>query len=200
MAVLCLSWHLTSAQAYRQLTADDFGGRPQRNSGTIAYTNCSIDFKYQAYHKRDYYQLYFTIRLMVNRDRSWMDKERINSAGMLAEVLKHEQGHYIIAYLEQQELLREVGHTRFGADYQYRAKTQSFNQDFSRVLFNASIAKTFLKEENLKFTLGGNDLLNQNTGFSRMANGNLLTQTSNTTIRRYLMFSVSWDFNKMGGK
>ena len=139
MAVLCLSWHLTSAQAYRQLTADDFGGRPQRNSGTIAYTNCSIDFKYQAYHKRDYYQLYFTIRLMVNRDRSWMDKERINSAGMLAEVLKHEQGHYIIAYLEQQELLREVGHTRFGADYQYRAqelferidaKYKQLNQDY----------------------------------------------------------------------
>ena len=76
---------------------------------------------------------------MVNRDRSWMDKERINSAGMLAEVLKHEQGHYIIAYLEQQELLREVGHTRFGADYQYRAqelferidaKYKQLNQDY----------------------------------------------------------------------
>jgi predicted secreted Zn-dependent protease len=41
---------------------------------------------------------------------------------MLAEVLKHEQGHYNIAYMEQQELLREVGRTRFEADYQNRAQ------------------------------------------------------------------------------
>ena len=40
---------------------------------------------------------------------------------MLAEILKHEQGHYTIAYLEQQELLRAVGKTVFQRNYQYEA-------------------------------------------------------------------------------
>jgi hypothetical protein len=114
--------HTACAQPYRQLTADDFEGLPRARSGVIAYTNCTIDFRYQAYRKNGYYQLNFNIKLMINRDRSWMDKERINSSAMLEEILKHEQGHYIIAYLEQQELLREVGKTRFEADYQYRAQ------------------------------------------------------------------------------
>jgi hypothetical protein len=139
MAVLCLGGYVVKAQSYRELTIDDFQGRPLSHDGTIAYTNCSIDFKYQAYRKNGYYQLYFDIRLNMNRDRSWMDKERISSAEMLAEVLKHEQGHYIIAYLEQQELMREVRKTSFGSDYQQKAqaifdhidaKYKQLNQDY----------------------------------------------------------------------
>ncbi|HTD42097.1 MAG TPA: hypothetical protein VK671_15820 [Mucilaginibacter sp.] len=139
IAVLCTCWQFARAQAYRQLTVNDFAGVPHRNSGVIAYTNCSIEYKYEAYRKTGYYQLYFNIKLTVNRDRSWMDKSSITSPEMLAEVLKHEQGHYIIAYLEQQELLREVGKTVFGSDYQYRAqeifdridaKYKQLNQDY----------------------------------------------------------------------
>lgn len=127
------------AQQYRQLSADDFEGAPRSPTGVIAYTNCTIDFSYQAYRKNGYYSLDFDIRLILNRDRSWMDKSRITSSEMLAEILKHEQGHYIIAYLEQQELLREVGKTRFEADYQHRAqaifdridaKYQRLNHDY----------------------------------------------------------------------
>lgn len=138
--VLCVFYHQsTLAQGYHQLTADDFEGVPRSHTGVIAYTNCTIDFKYQAYRKNGYYQLYFDIRLFMNRERSWMDKARVTSPEMLEEVLKHEQGHYIIAYLEQQELLREVGKTRFHADYQYRAqqifdsidaKYQQLNNDY----------------------------------------------------------------------
>ena len=46
---------------------------------------------------------------------------------MLTEVLRHEQGHYFIAYMEQQELLRAVSKTVFQSDYQYTAQ-QIFNQ------------------------------------------------------------------------
>jgi hypothetical protein len=113
---------VASAQVYRQLTAGDFGAAPQSHSLTIAYTRCTIDFKYQARRKNGYYQLFFNIRLDMNRNMSWMDRSRIASPQMLAEVLKHEQGHYNIAYMEQQELLREVGRTRFEADYQNRAQ------------------------------------------------------------------------------
>jgi hypothetical protein len=45
----------------------------------------------------------------MNNYKSWMDKARITSAAeSLAEILKHEQGHYNIAYLEQQEVIRSM--------------------------------------------------------------------------------------------
>lgn len=85
------------------------------------------------------------------------------------------------------------------SNYEYDAKTQSFNSNFSRVLLNAFIIKSFLKTDNLKLELWGNDLLNQNVGFSRNATANMITQNSYTTIKRYFMFTISYDFTKMGG-
>jgi hypothetical protein len=84
-------------------------------------------------------------------------------------------------------------------NYTYAAPTPTFNSDLKRTLLNASLSKSFFKSNELKFTLAGNDLLNQNIGFSRQAYGNLVTQNTYTTIQRYFMFSVTWDFNKMGG-
>lgn len=88
---------------------------------------------------------------------------------------------------------------RSDAQYSYSAKTEALNTSFSQVIWNASISKSFLKSESLKMTLSGNDLLNQNRGFSRNASENMITQTSYNTIRRYFMYSITWDFNKMGG-
>ncbi len=85
------------------------------------------------------------------------------------------------------------------ASYEWRGKTETFNTDFNRTLINAAIAKTFLKEDNLKLSISGNDLLNQNVGFSRTINANYITQNSYTTIKRYFMISLVYDFNKMGG-
>ncbi|MEO7211728.1 DUF922 domain-containing protein [Mucilaginibacter sp.] len=110
------------AQPFRQLTAGDFQGYPRANNrGVVAYTNCTIDFRFQASRGDDEYRLHFTVRLNMNSDRSWIDRSRIISQQSLAEILKHEQGHYNIAYLEQQEVLREVNRTRFSANYQNEA-------------------------------------------------------------------------------
>lgn len=83
--------------------------------------------------------------------------------------------------------------------YEYRAKTQSFNTDFHRFIWNATVSKKFLKSDGLKLSLAANDLLNQNVGFNRTASGNMIIQSNYTTIKRYFMASISWDFNKMGG-
>jgi hypothetical protein len=85
-------------------------------------------------------------------------------------------------------------------NYQYLGKTAVFNEDLSRAIINASLSRTFLKAQNLKLSLSGNDLLNQNIGFNRNVSGFLLVQNSFTTIRRYFMLSLSYDFNKTGGK
>jgi hypothetical protein len=59
------------------------------------------------------------------------------------------------------------------------------------------ISKAFLKDKNLMIELWGNDLLNQNSGFQRNAQANLITQTTYNTIKRYFMLTINYDFTKM---
>jgi hypothetical protein len=83
--------------------------------------------------------------------------------------------------------------------YTYTPISQDFDTSFQQVIINASVTKSFFKKEDLKFTIRGNDLFNQNRGFRRYAYSNMITQTNYNNISRYFMFSLVWDFNKMGG-
>ncbi|WP_207535387.1 outer membrane beta-barrel family protein [Desertivirga arenae] len=85
------------------------------------------------------------------------------------------------------------------ANYEFREKTAAFNETFERLLLNASVTKKFTKAENLSLVVSGNDLLNQNNGFSRRVNNNFVTQHSYQTIKRYFLATLVWEFNKMGG-
>lgn len=126
--VLVLASANLFAQSFRQLTANDFRGYPKANRrGVVAYTSCTIDFRFQASQSDGNYRLQFKVMLNMNTDRSWMDRSRIISQAQMAEILKHEQGHYNIAYLEQQEVLRTVNRTRFSRNYQNEAMA-IFNQ------------------------------------------------------------------------
>ncbi|WP_295769577.1 outer membrane beta-barrel family protein [uncultured Mucilaginibacter sp.] len=101
--------------------------------------------------------------------------------------------HYLNVYLPLKVQLGAEG------EYQYRAATQTFNEDFSRYLLTLNLTKSFFKEQNLKVRINVNDVFNQNQGFSRNASGNYITQNSYTTIKRYFLFSLIYEFNKMGG-
>jgi len=90
----------------------------------------------------------------------------------------------------------------------YLAKTVKFNMDYdfnyygksnlydaySIGIMNVSISKTFFKNEGLELRAGVNDLFNKNLNLQRSNNGNQLYQVLNSTIRRYYMFSVIWNF------
>lgn len=108
---------LAKAQPYRQLTAEDFQGAPQRGGLAVAATACSIDLKYDVHARNGVYQLKFFVRLLIDQERSWLDRERVNTPEMLAEILKHEQGHYNINYLEQQELRQELESRQYSDNY-----------------------------------------------------------------------------------
>jgi hypothetical protein len=84
-------------------------------------------------------------------------------------------------------------------NYEYSAKTQLYPEAVSYLVWNMSVAKKFLKDESLKLSLNARDLLDQNRGFGREANGSTYRESRHTTIRRYFLFSLAWDFNKMGG-
>jgi hypothetical protein len=85
------------------------------------------------------------------------------------------------------------------ANYMYTQATQVFDDSFERLIWNGGLRKKFFKTDELIFTFHVNDLLNQNVGFNRNTFNNVNTESNYTTIKRYFMFSLTWDFNKMGG-
>jgi hypothetical protein len=80
-----------------------------------------------------------------------------------------------------------------------RQKTAVFTDNNSIVKWNAFISKKFLKKKELIVKLQVFDILNQNLGFTRSAQGNMVTQNSYLTIRRYGMLSVAWNFTHTPG-
>lgn len=80
-------------------------------------------------------------------------------------------------------------------NYTYNAATKVFPEQY-RTIWNASLNKAFFKGENLKFAITATDMLNQNISFYRNVYANNITQTTNTSIGRYFLFSVTWDFTK----
>jgi len=76
-----------------------------------------------------------------------------------------------------------------------RQKTAVFTSNNSITKWNAYVSKKFFKKKELTVKLSVFDILNQNLGYTREAKGNMITQNSYTTIRRYGLLSVIWNFN-----
>lgn len=93
------------------------------------------------------------------------------------------------------------GKLEISSNYNYNLtkRTETFNEDVDFFILNTTVSKKFFKNEGLKLSVSGNDLLNQNIGFSRRATDTSISQNSYTTIRRFYLVALSWDFNKMGG-
>ncbi len=83
-------------------------------------------------------------------------------------------------------------------DYNIRQKTDVFQTNNNVFLLNAWVGKKFLKNEVLLIKVSGNDILNQNTGFNRSIYNNIILQSTNTTIKRFFLISLVWNFIKAG--
>src|SRR3954469_16907360 len=100
--VWCVGSATAQSTTYHRLSANEFEGRPGSMPGMVAYTDCSIDFHYRVTNdKRNNFIITPDVQLVFNRDRSWIDKRHVLNNAMMADILKHEQGHYTIAYMEQ---------------------------------------------------------------------------------------------------
>ncbi len=71
--------------------------------------------------------------------------------------------------------------------------TQGYNINY--VLWNTTISKTMLKNENLVLAFYINDLLNQNINTNRMVQDNVITDTKTTIINRYFLLRLTYKFN-----
>ena len=84
------------------------------------------------------------------------------------------------------------------AQYTFNQATQVFADDFQKTIWNGGVRKKFLKTDELILSVNVNDILNQNVGFNRSSYNNVDSQSTYTTIKRYFMLSILWDFNEMG--
>ncbi|MCW3088513.1 MAG: outer rane beta-barrel protein, partial [Sediminibacterium sp.] len=81
-------------------------------------------------------------------------------------------------------------------DFIFRQKTNVFDDNNNVVLLNAWFGKKLLAGDAMIIKISGNDILNQNIGFSRTVNTNYIMQNTYSTIQRYFLLSVVWSFNK----
>ncbi|KAA2240399.1 outer membrane beta-barrel protein [Chitinophaga agrisoli] len=80
-----------------------------------------------------------------------------------------------------------------------RQKTAVFVSNNNVFIWNAWIGKKLFKNDALLIKASVNDLLNENIGFNRQVNSNFISERTYSTIARYVLFSVNWNFNKNGG-
>lgn len=78
-------------------------------------------------------------------------------------------------------------------DVMIRQKTPIFTDNNQVTTWNAYVAKKFLKKGELTVKAAVYDILNQNRGYKRTAQGNTISQDSYNTIRRYALLSLVWN-------
>jgi len=83
-------------------------------------------------------------------------------------------------------------------DANFRQKTSAFDFNTNVILWNAWFGKKFLKGDVLLLKASANDLLNQNSGFNRQIQSNYISQNTYTSIQRFFMLSIVWNFTKSG--
>jgi hypothetical protein len=80
------------------------------------------------------------------------------------------------------------------AAYLWQQKSRAFSDDFSRTIWNAWVGRSLFKDDQLIIKLSCNDMLNQNTGYSRTADNSFFSENRYTTIRRFFMIGAAWNF------
>jgi hypothetical protein len=75
----------------------------------------------------------------------------------------------------------------------FSRRAEGFNKGF--IIWNASLSKTLLKNENLILSLDAVDLLNQNISNQRQVADNVITDTKTTIIGRYILLKAVYKFN-----
>ncbi len=82
--------------------------------------------------------------------------------------------------------------------YSMKGLTANYNNNY--FIWNASIGKKFLKQDQLRIDLIANDMLNQNKSISRINSINVITDVKKLIITRYFLFKLTYQFKSIGKK
>ncbi|MFN5226724.1 MAG: outer membrane beta-barrel family protein [Bacteroidota bacterium] len=77
-------------------------------------------------------------------------------------------------------------------------RTPIFANRRNIIILNGSIKKSLDKNENWQIKFRLNDMFNQNLGINRNITSNFISETTQQTIRRFGMLSLTYNFNKNG--
>lgn len=77
-------------------------------------------------------------------------------------------------------------------------KSAAFPNQRNVYIFSPSIRKTFGKKDDIECKIYAYDLLNQNAFVNRNISSNFISETTNNGIRRFIMFSLIYNFSKNG--
>jgi hypothetical protein len=77
-------------------------------------------------------------------------------------------------------------------------KTAAFANQQDAYIFSPIIRKIISKDDKWEAKLYINDLFNQNRGINRNISSNFISETTNQTIQRYFLFSLTYNFTKNG--
>lgn len=72
-------------------------------------------------------------------------------------------------------------------------RAEGYNLNY--IVWNATISKIFLKNENIILSLTGNDILNQNISNTRTVQDNVITDNKTNVISRYFLLKLTFKFN-----
>ncbi|MBC7423841.1 MAG: TonB-dependent receptor [Ferruginibacter sp.] len=83
-----------------------------------------------------------------------------------------------------------------GCIFNFQPRNGSFASSINTVQWNASLTKKLLKNDRgfVKCTI--NDILNNNTGYSRNVDGSNTYESDRLVIKRYFLVTVGWNFLK----
>jgi hypothetical protein len=89
-------------------------------------------------------------------------------------------------------------HLELGNDciFNFQPKNASFNTSFNTVQWNAFLQKKFLKNDQAVIQLAVNDIMNNNTGYTRRIDGRNISETNRFVLKRYWMLTLTWNFSK----
>jgi hypothetical protein len=78
----------------------------------------------------------------------------------------------------------------------FQQKTELFNDNNNVVLWNAYFGKKILRNDKGIIKIVAHDILNQNIGYSRYVNSNVIEETNYQSVARYFLLSFIWNFSK----
>jgi len=122
------------SQQYRKLTLDDFIGQVEENSSRDAYTSWRVSYRYKPSQQQNKYDFLVTLHFMS--EKSWLRRDETTSSSYLQELLNHEQGHFAIGALMQQEVRRVL------SEYTY---TKNFKMEIDSLF--REVAEKYKKME-----------------------------------------------------
>ncbi|OQP44640.1 hypothetical protein A4H97_09750 [Niastella yeongjuensis] len=130
--------------------------------------------------------MYWIYRGNVNKSIGWSDIAGSTNTRTLFHTHTINATNYLPWHME---LANEC-------TFNFQPKNGSFNTHFNTIQWNAFIRKKFLRNDQAVIQLAANDILNNNTGYTRSVTGSNVSESNRFVIKRYWLLSLTWNFSK----